>query len=369
MALPRTITVLAALPVLLATADARASDPAAAQALYDEGRRLLAEGHVDEACPKFQESQRLDPGLGTKFHLADCLQRQGRKASAWSLFREVAAEATTRGQGPRARVARERAEALAPWVTKLAIMPHDAATSPGFLLLRDGVEVDRASWGTPVPVDPGTHLIAAQAPGKERWIFQVDVAPEQTIVTVDVPALADLAQPPPAPPLPPPPAIATRPAPVRRETRAIGVTAAMPPDRPEAPYVVDHRGDGQRAVGWTVAGIGLASFVAGTYLGVVWMDDRSRADARCSPVCNADGQRLRNEARANGVAAAGFAGGGAAAMMIGAALVASAPERRLIRTSAQDNGDAPRSQERSATVRLVPSAGPDGAGLLVLGTF
>ncbi|MCL2447687.1 MAG: hypothetical protein FWD17_01935 [Polyangiaceae bacterium] len=369
---PRLLAFLATLPVVLAAADARGSDPAAAQTLYDEGRRLLAEGRVDEACPKFEQSQRLDPGIGTKFHLADCLQRQGRTSTAWTLFQEVAAEAAERSQGGRARVARERAEALAPHVPKLAITPHDSATLPGFTIVRDGVQVGPSEWGTPVPVDPGTHLIAAHAPGKQPWIFQVDVAPDQAIVTVDVPALNDVAPPPPPPPPPappPPPPIATGPAGFPIERRAPGVTEVMARAPHEGGYAADRSGDGQRAIGWSIAGVGLASFAVGTYFGVKWLDDRNRADARCIPVCNVEGNRLRNDARTNGIAAAGLAGGGAAAMLIGVAIVASAPSQPSIRTGTARGDVVGHAKARAGTVHFVPSLGPGGGGLLVLGSF
>src|SRR5262245_13566973 len=51
-----------ALLTTLAQAEPSAGDKATAQALFDQGKQLAAAGKVSDACPKFEESQRLDPG-------------------------------------------------------------------------------------------------------------------------------------------------------------------------------------------------------------------------------------------------------------------------------------------------------------------
>src|SRR5678816_498104 len=76
---------------------AQERDPAGAQALFDQARELTRQGRFAEACPKLQESNRLDPGIGTQFHLADCYEQSGRIASAWAAFLEVASQARATG--------------------------------------------------------------------------------------------------------------------------------------------------------------------------------------------------------------------------------------------------------------------------------
>jgi serine/threonine-protein kinase len=61
-----------ALPVHAQTSG---SNKAAAEALFSEGRTLAASGRCVEAIPKFQGSQKLDPGIGTLLNLAECYEQ------------------------------------------------------------------------------------------------------------------------------------------------------------------------------------------------------------------------------------------------------------------------------------------------------
>src|SRR6185436_13105064 len=90
------------------------SDSAAARALFTEGRQLMSAEKYAEACPKLEESLRLDPGMGTRFNLAHCWEKIGRSASAWAMFLDVAAAARAAGQQQRDTAAKERAAALEP---------------------------------------------------------------------------------------------------------------------------------------------------------------------------------------------------------------------------------------------------------------
>jgi hypothetical protein len=132
-------------------------DKATAEALFSEGRRLMASGNYATACEKFAASQKLDPGLGTSLNLADCYEKSGRTASAWVEFRDAASAAHRVGSKDREQVARARADALEKQLSRLTLVektPH-----PEQRVARDGAPVDRAVLGMAVPVDPGQHVV------------------------------------------------------------------------------------------------------------------------------------------------------------------------------------------------------------------
>lgn len=162
--------------------DARA-DSATAQALFDQGKKLMTEKKYAEACPKFEESQKLDPGLGTQMNLALCYESMGRTASAWSLYLEVAGSAKSAGQTDREKRARDSAKALEPKLSKLTI---EVASPPtGLEVKRNGVLVNQATWGTPIPVDPGDVTVTAMAPDRKEWSETVKIEkPGETKISV-----------------------------------------------------------------------------------------------------------------------------------------------------------------------------------------
>lgn len=166
------------------------TDSAAARALFAEGRQLMTAEKYSDACPKFEESLRLDPGMGTQFNLAHCWEKIGRTASAWAMFLDVAAAARAGNQPQREAAAKERAAALEPKLTRLRIVVPEPA--PDAKIFRDDQEVGRAAWGTAMPVDPGEHVIRVTAEGKKEWTQDVKVPPTSRTFSVTVPALEAL---------------------------------------------------------------------------------------------------------------------------------------------------------------------------------
>jgi hypothetical protein len=239
------------------------SDSATARALFSEGRKLMGEKRYEDACPKFEESLRLDQGMGTQFNLAFCWEQLGRTASAWALFLDVAASARAVNQPERESAARERAAALEPKLSRLTI--RVPASTEGLELTRDGVSVGRAVWGTAVPVDPGTHVLSASAPGKQSWKQQVSVASAAARVSVDVPALADAPE---------------EAAPVVAASSSVAKRTHEPASTESEPER-DHGGNGQKVAAWVVGGVGVAAVAAGTFFALRFRSERNKADAIC----------------------------------------------------------------------------------------
>jgi hypothetical protein len=160
-------------------------DPGAAQTLYQEARALIQKNKYSEACPKLEDSLRLEAGVGTRSDLADCNEHIGKIATAWAGFLDAAARSSkVASQADREKLARRRAQALEPRLPKLLIEVPKAMQ--GLEVKRDGVAIDAAAWGTPIPVDPGAHRVIVTAPGRTRWVTTVQIKEGET-VRVEVP--------------------------------------------------------------------------------------------------------------------------------------------------------------------------------------
>lgn len=210
---------------------------AVAEALYRQARDLMAAGKYDEACPKFAESQRLDPATGTLLNLASCHERQGRLATAWLEYGDVIAAARRDAREDRVQYANDRLAELEPKLSRLTLLLAPDADTPGLDIELDGAKVGRAVIGAPTPVDPGKHTVQASAPGKKPLSLTVEVGAVADQKTLTIPRLEDapaapVESPPPAPPLvtapPAPPSdhASTRPVPTSVYI-AGGVTLAL----------------------------------------------------------------------------------------------------------------------------------------------
>lgn len=146
-----------------------AQQRAAAELLFEEGRQAMTAGDYEEACAKFEESNRLDRAPGTTLNLANCEERRGRVASAWERYRgaiELLAE------GDRRRTfAQEKVDALEPRVPRLRIELADDAPA-GTVVKRNG-EPLTGSFGLSLPLDPGKYTISVQAPGYQAADYRI----------------------------------------------------------------------------------------------------------------------------------------------------------------------------------------------------
>src|SRR6516225_9422157 len=106
---------------LCAAAQSPGADVALAEALYQRGRQLMAEGKYSEACPKFAESYRLDAATGTLLNLASCHEDEGKLASAWLEFTQAAAAARLDHRDDRVKFAEDHLSAIEPKLSRLAV--------------------------------------------------------------------------------------------------------------------------------------------------------------------------------------------------------------------------------------------------------
>jgi hypothetical protein len=132
----------------------------------------MAKGQHAQACPKFVESYRLDPALGSLLNAATCHKAEGKTATAWSEFRDAEQQARRAGDTKRQKFAAGKAAEIEPTLPKLIITILEPPA--GTKVSRDGLTLGDASLNTPLPVDPGEHTIRVEAPGFVAWETTVE---------------------------------------------------------------------------------------------------------------------------------------------------------------------------------------------------
>lgn len=299
---------------------------ALAEALFNEALALLEQGNAARACPKLEESQRLDAGIGTLLYLADCYRRLGRTASAWGTFLEAAYLAKS-SRDEREAVALEQARALEPELSHLTI---EASNVAGLEIWHDGRVLGPALWGTRLPVDPGAHRVEARAPGHQPWAIDITVSPGPTERTLRVPALL---------PLP-------------------SEFSAAPPV--SSPRFDDAGAASAPTAAWVLVGGGAALLASGGVLALLAKRDDDAAATHCrrdaSTLCNRRGVELADSARTKALAAGITAGAGAVAASVGVTWLFIA-------------GAEPRAPTRTGALALSPRVSPGAWGLDLEGRF
>jgi protein-S-isoprenylcysteine O-methyltransferase Ste14 len=173
-----------------AHAEPSAEDKALATMFFQEGRMLMAEGRVADACPKLEESQRLDPGGGTLLNLALCHELEGRLARSWSEFKEAAIMARRDGRRDRESEATSHVNSLEPRLSWLTIVVPARTQVEGLVIERDGHEVGQGAWSTAIPIDGGPHVVRASALGRDPFTATIVIGNEADNQTVEIPVLA-----------------------------------------------------------------------------------------------------------------------------------------------------------------------------------
>jgi hypothetical protein len=272
------------------------ADPAAAEALFREGRTLLERGEIAPACEKLEASNSLDASSGTLLNLAACRLKQGKTATAWAHFLSAQRLAENQGRTEQAEEAKRRALELEPQLSTLTLLA--ASVPAGLEVRRGGQVVQPASLGSAVPVDPGTMVIEARAPGYETARLEITIGASADRRVLEIPQLRALAA-----------------APDAGSGAAVVANPTRKDEAPPAPRA-------HSALPWVIGGVGSGALIAGSVLGMLALSSNRAAENACAipdnEVACRDTQTRRNhQALASSVSfGVGVVGVGVAALWL-----------------------------------------------------
>ena len=270
------ILILALIPSIAFAQPKSGETSVAAETLFREGKRLMADGKLAEACDKLAASDRIEESVGTLLNLADCREKNGQLATAWATFLRAASIARSAGDGAREAEARRRASVLEPKLAYLTISVPQASLVDGLVIKRDGEPVDAALWNQGVPIDVGGYEITGQAPGHEAWSTRVQVSANGARASVEVPRfkqLKDLAT----------PAVVAPTAPTHDDSDNDSHEVSQP-----SPFAITPMRIGALAA----AGVGLAGLASGAGFGLEATHLQHESNAICPAVMCGDSHAL-----------------------------------------------------------------------------
>lgn len=348
----RLVSLVALASIVVASAPARAQsskeDVAKADALFREAQSLVQKGRLAEGCPKFAESQRLDPANGTLLNLALCHEKEGKVGTAYKELQELLAIVSgskNSDDRERSRIATERLRGLEKKLPRVAFdvsaLPKDAS------ITLDGKTVSDPSH--PVIVDAGSHTVEATSPRKKPGKKDFDVK-EPGTQTIKLDALDDAPQPEPQ----------------------VHTPLPSPRTGTDEPSFWTSR----RVLAASIAGVGLVGIGVGAFFGLDTFSKRDERDPHCQgTICDAEGLRLHDEARTSatissiafGVGAAGLAAG--TILFVAARPTAPAPSASRsgspLDAALRDRTRQPRGRAEPALQTIAIGL----AGIVLRGTF
>ena len=265
-------------PPLLAEAEPTATDRSLAQSLFEQSKTLMETKRYSEACPKLEESQRLDPSGGTLLNLALCRELEGKVATAWSDFKDALSLARRDGREDRVQAAQEHIAALEPKLPWLTIEVLEAVEGEAVSL--DGSPMGKPVWGAPVSIDPGVHRLQATAAGYAPWADKLDIKVGARL-TVTVPRL-DRAGVSGSLPL-----------------QSVGDNGRASQSTRPANAPEQRQGQNVKTLGWVIGGAGVAAVGVGSYFGLRAIAKRKDSDNKCptDTTCSGNGVDLNNQAK------------------------------------------------------------------------
>jgi hypothetical protein len=279
-----------------ARADGGPADRNQADQLFEDGKALYDQGEYRRACEKLEASLAIARRGGVLLLQAMCREAEGKYATAERLYEEARTAAAGKN-AEREAFAQGRLPIVHGKVSWLQI-DVDGADQAGEVVLLDGAEVPRESWGKPSAIDAGEHRIRASAPGRLPFETTAVVGGPADRKTVRVPVLpADE----PAEKTTNKPAENATNKPAEKTTnRPVGTSTNEPAEKAAEKPVA--KPAWRTPLGGALAGVGLAALGVGAAVGIKALVDNGAAKGLCPggacPSADSAGERLNRQALA-----------------------------------------------------------------------
>jgi len=245
-----------------------------ADELFQQGKALLEQRRVAEACQKFEASLALARRGGTLLNLAVCREEEGRTASALTLFQQARERAQEDQRQDRIKLVDEHVERLRPRLSWLTITPAPGIAPAGLTIRCDDSTLPPENWGAPQAMDPGEHVITASARGRIPITVKVQVqahADHQSIALPELPLV----------PVKPAHAVPAVPPATSPQKSQEGAVSSSPP-----------------VLGFVMLGVGATALAVGSAFGIQAIIDSNHSQALCSgPPCSAEAYQANERAR------------------------------------------------------------------------
>jgi hypothetical protein len=165
---------------------------------FAQALSLQTAGDWAGALTLLKEVAAIKPTPQVRFNIALCQEKLGRLVAALGDYELAAADARESDAGQVAEEVDARLEALKARIPKIIVQRGAGAENATIML--DGVAIGDSVVGTPMPADPGPHVVDASAPGYKSFNQALRLQEKQTeTVTVNLEKLPDEPNPSPQP--------------------------------------------------------------------------------------------------------------------------------------------------------------------------
>jgi hypothetical protein len=139
-----------------------------ADKLFQKAKKLHAEKKFADACPTYEEVDKIDPAVGTKVNAAKCYEDWGRLATAytWYIAADKLATETKDERGPKIKELIEELDVNVPRMTLK--IPEGANPDVLDTLTLDGKPVPEDWYNTQQRIDPGPHVLEFVVDGQTK---------------------------------------------------------------------------------------------------------------------------------------------------------------------------------------------------------